>query len=139
MNKSKYLYFNSRDEFFRVDVSKIIYFEGDGNYTNFILNNNQRGTVLMNLSQMQTVLSDSLKEDASIFARIGKRFIINLNYVYHIEVLKQRLTLSDGEAFSYQLTISKEALKKLKEMYIAYIAGNQSISGIIKETNNDNQ
>lgn len=137
MNKQKYLYFNSRNEFFRVDVSKIIYFEGDGNYTNFILNNNQKGNVLMNLSQMQNVLSDSLKEEASIFARIGKRFIINLNYVYHIEVLKQRLTLSDGEAFSYQLPISKEALKKLKEMYIVSITGTKSISEIIKENNNN--
>lgn len=137
MNKLKYLYFNSRDEFFRVDVSKIVYFEGDGNYTNFILNNNQKGSVLMNLSQMQTVLSDSLKEDASNFARIGKRFIINLNYVYHIEILKQRLTLSDGEVFSFQLPISKEALKKLKEMYIASIAGTKSISDIIKENNNN--
>lgn len=136
MNKIKYLYFNSRDEFFRVDVSKIIYFEGDGNYTNFILNNNQKGTVLTNLSQMQTVLSDSLKEDASIFARIGKRFIINLNYVYHIEVLKQRLTLSDGETFSYQLPISKEALKKLKEMYIGSIVGTKCISEIIEGNEN---
>lgn len=137
MNKTKYLYFNSRDEFFRVDVSKIIYFEGDGNYTNFILINNQKGTVLMNLTHMQTVLSDSLKEDASIFARIGKRFIINLNYVYHIEVLKQRLILTDGETFSYQLPISKEALKKLKEMYIVSITGTKSISEIIKENNNN--
>ena len=75
----------------------------------------------MNLSQMQAVLSENLKEEASIFARIGKRFIINLNYVYHIEVLRQKLTLSDGKAFAYQLPISKEALKKLKDMYISSI------------------
>lgn len=33
MNKTKYLYLNSRDEFFRLDISKIVYFESDGNYT----------------------------------------------------------------------------------------------------------
>lgn len=30
----RFLYLNSRDEFFRVDISKIVYFEADGNYTN---------------------------------------------------------------------------------------------------------
>ena len=37
----------------------------------------------MNLSQMQTVLIKNLKESISTFTRIGKRFIINLNFVYH--------------------------------------------------------
>ena len=86
----------------------------------------------MNLAQMQQVLSDSLKESASIFARVGKRFIINLNYVYHIAVLRQMLILSDGEVFAYQLNISKEALKKLKEIYVAsignHIADNNNIT-----------
>ncbi|MBU3853779.1 MAG: LytTR family transcriptional regulator DNA-binding domain-containing protein, partial [Candidatus Paraprevotella stercoravium] len=63
-----------------------------------------------------------------IFARIGKRFIINLNYVYHIEVLRQKLTLSDGEVFAYQLPISKEALKKLKDLYVTSITGKKSAS-----------
>ena len=123
----KYLYFNSRDEFYKVDISKIVYFEADGNYTNFVLCNKLKGVVLMNLSQMRTMLSESLKEEASIFARIGKRFIINLNYVYHIEVLRQKLTLSDGEVFIYQLPISKEALKKLKDLYVISITGKKSV------------
>ena len=27
------VYFNSRDKLIRIDIQKIIYFEGDGNYT----------------------------------------------------------------------------------------------------------
>lgn len=64
MNKTKYLYLNSRDEFFRVDISKIAYFESDGNYTNIILNNKMKATVCMNLAQMQEVLNENLKEGA---------------------------------------------------------------------------
>lgn len=122
MNKTKYLYLNSRDEFFRVDISKIVYFESDGNYTNIILNNKMKATVCMNLAQMQEVLNESLKEGARIFARIGKRHIINLSYVYQIAILRQRLVLSDGENFEYHLSISKEALKKLRDMYISNIS-----------------
>jgi len=115
----KFLYLNSRDEFFRVDISKIVYFEADGNYTNIILSNRVRGVVCMNLSQMQAVLSENLKESASIFARIGKSHIINLNYVYQIAIVRQKLVLSDGENFEYTLSVSKDALKKLRELFIS--------------------
>lgn len=118
MNKPQFLYLNSRDEFFRVDISKIVCFESDGNYTSFVLANKQKGTVCMNLAQMQKVLSASLKENASIFARIGKRYIINLNYVYQIAILRQKLVLSDGENFDFTLSLSKESLKSLRKMYI---------------------
>lgn len=118
MNRTKYLYLNSRDEFFRVDISKIVYFESDGNYTNIILNNRMKGTVCMNLAQMQQILTDNLKEQSAIFARVGKRHIINLSFVYQIAILRQKLTLSDGENFEYQLSVSKEALKKLRDMYV---------------------
>lgn len=119
MNKTKYLYLNSRDEFFRVDISKIVYFESDGNYTNIILNNKVKGTVCMNLAQMQSILSESLKDAAGIFARVGKRHIINLSFVYQIAILRQKLTLSDGENFEYQISVSKDALKKLRDMYVS--------------------
>lgn len=119
MNKLKYIYLNSRDEFFRIDITKIVYFESDGNYTNIILNNKMKTTVCMNLIQMQSVLGENLKNAAGIFARIGKRHIINLTYVYQISILRQMLVLTDGENFEYQINVSKDALKKLREMYIA--------------------
>ena len=121
MNRSKYLYLNSRDDFFRVDISKIVYFESEGNYTNIILNNKMMATICMNLARMQEILNRSLNDDAAVFARIGKRHIINLTYVYHIAILRQILVLSDGENFEYQLQISKDALKRLRDMYVSDI------------------
>lgn len=122
MERSKYLYLNSRDEFFRVDISKIVYFESDGNYTNIMLNNRMKGTVCMNLAQMQAILADRLKEEAGVFARVGKRHIINLTYVFHIAILAQKLVLSDGENFEYRVSVSKDALKKLRDMYVTRTA-----------------
>ena len=114
----KFLYLNSRDELFRMDASKLVYFEADGNYTNFVLSDKVKGSVCMNLSEMQKVLVECLKDEAKGFARIGKRHIVNLAYVYQISVLRQRLVLSDGEVFAYALNISKDALKALKDMYV---------------------
>lgn len=119
----KFLYINSRDELYKLDISKVVFFEADGNYTSFVLCLDKlKGAVCMNLAQMQSLLNISLKEEASNFARIGKRYIVNLNYVYHIAVLSQKLVLSDGEHFAYQLSVSREALKALKEKYVVLIS-----------------
>lgn len=115
--KNVYLYLNSRDELLRIDIGNIIYFEADGNYTNIVLANRLKGVVCMNLARMQQVLNENLKEQAAIFARIGKKYIINHTYVYQVNVLRQKLVLSDGRNFAFSLDVSKEALKTLKELY----------------------
>ena len=116
---TNYLFLNSRDELLRIDISKIVYFEADGNYTYIILTNKLRPTIGINLAQTEKLLNERLRERSRIFARIGKRYIINLNYVYQINVLKQRLVLSDYTNFAFQLEVSKEALKKLKEIFLS--------------------
>lgn len=113
-----YLYINTRDELIRLDCTKIVYMEGDGNYTNIVLVNKQKTSVCMNLSEMQRLISESLRERASIFARVGKRFIVNMNFVYKIQPVHQSLILTDGVNFAFKLGISKEALRKLKEIMV---------------------
>ena len=83
--KDVYLHINSRDEFLRINIAKIVYFEADGNYTHIVLANQLRGVVGMNLGQMW-----------------------------------QFLVRSDGEHFAYQLSVSKNALKRLKDAYVSF-------------------
>lgn len=118
MQRDKYLYINSRDDLLRIDISKIIYFEADGNYTNIILSNKLKGVVSMNLLQMQKLISDTLKDKATIFVRLGKKYIVNHTYVYHINIPYQKLTLSDGLNFVFSLEISKDALRQLKDLLV---------------------
>lgn len=117
---TEYLYINTRDELLRIDCSKIVYMEGDGNYTHIVLVNKMKASVCMNLSEMQRLISENLRERASIFARVGKRFIVNLNFVYQINILRQSLTVTDGVHFAFQLGISKEALRQLKTIMVEH-------------------
>jgi DNA-binding LytR/AlgR family response regulator len=110
------LIFNSRDELLRIDVPRIVYFEADGNYTYIVTSNKLKSAVCMNLGQMEDVLAQRLKEKKTLFARIGKKYIVNLSYVYRINPLKKQLVLTDFTDFSFQLELSKEALKSLKEI-----------------------
>lgn len=113
-----YVFFNSRDELQRIDISKIVYFEADGNYTNIMMINKLRATIGMNLGEMEKSLAAQLGDDAKIFMRIGRGFIINLNYIYSINVLKQQLILSDYDHFAFQLGVSKDALRKMKDLVL---------------------
>lgn len=112
------IFFNSRDNLLRLDVGRIAYFEADGNYTTIVTKNKLKVQVGVSLSSMEKALSEQLKEKASVFMRIGKRFIINREYVFNIDCAHQRLVLTDMETFVYSLSISKDALKKMKELFI---------------------
>jgi DNA-binding LytR/AlgR family response regulator len=118
MTNKDWLFLNSRDDLLRIDMAEIAFFEADGNYTNIMMTNKMKCTVGMSLGKMENVLSERLKGKVMYFARIGKRYIINLNMVFQINVLKHRLILSDFHQCAYSLDISKDALKKLKELMI---------------------
>lgn len=112
----KYIYFNSRDELIRLSINSIVYFESDGNYTNVITINKLRSTVGMNLGEMEKALASQLGSVSTIFIRIGKRYIVNRNFIYKLNIQKQMLVLSDLMHFAFQLSISKEALKSMKQL-----------------------
>ncbi len=113
-----YVFFNSRDELQRIEVSKIVYLEADGNYTDIVMVNKLRAAVCMNLGEMEKALATQIGDESKHFMRIGKRFIVNLRYVYSINVLKQQLVLSDYDHFAFQISISKDALRKMKELML---------------------
>jgi DNA-binding LytR/AlgR family response regulator len=112
------LIFNSRDKLLRIDVSKIVYFEGDGNYTYLVTANKHKVCLSINLAHTEEALASQLGEKAKRYMRIGKRFIVNMSYIYQVDIQKQVLMLSDCDHFLFQLPVSKEALKTVKELVI---------------------
>lgn len=114
----KYIFFNSRDELVRVNVANIVFFESDGNYTNLYTTNKMRSTIGITLGSMEKALASQLGAQASVFVRIGKRFIVNKNFIYKVNIPKQSLALSDCDRFLFQLKVSKEALKTLKQLIV---------------------
>ena len=116
--KQQRLYFNSRDRLIRLDIHRIVYFEGDGNYTYIVTANKQKVCITLNLAHTEEALASQLGESAKSFMRIGKRFIVNMSYIYQVDIQKQVLMLSDCEHFLFQMPVSKEALKTVKELVI---------------------
>jgi DNA-binding LytR/AlgR family response regulator len=116
----KTLIFNSRDELLRVQLSRIVYIESDGNYTTLTLSNRDKHLLGINLTAFQKLIESQLGPSAEQFIRIGKSLIINREYIYCINLIKQKLILA-GADFEHTFTIpaSKESLKSLKALLVA--------------------
>lgn len=107
-----YLVISTKTELVRIAPERIVYISSDGNYSTIVQTDNECRMVSYQLGQIEKVISDQLSE--SPFIRIGKSLIINSDYIYHINISKQKLTLSDVKTFSHTLSASKEALNELK-------------------------
>lgn len=110
----EYIYFNSRDELLRLRITEIAYFESDGNYCNVVTANKLRSPIGMNLTNLEHALDKQLGNEVTTFIRIGKRFIVNKRYICKVNIPKQRLVITDYDRFTFQLPISRDALKQLK-------------------------
>lgn len=112
------LYFNTRDELIKVKLDKVAYFEADSNYCHVVFIHGEKATLLTSLVNMEQLLSERLKGENPMFVRIGKRYIVNIQYIFQINIPRQRLMLTDFETSDViELAVSKEALKNLKQLY----------------------
>lgn len=125
-NRDQYLYFNFRDQFLRIDVSKIVFFESDGNYTYVNTRDNVKTILGINLLRVENILKRRSLAGLKDFVRIGKRYIINIEYVNKINILGQKLVLSDNSTFAHELSISKEALKSLRDIFVGNIVSDSN-------------
>lgn len=114
--KQHLVYFNSRDKLIRLDMQKIVYFESDGNYTYIVTTNKLKICLTMNLSNTEKAVATQLGKVAHQFMRIGKRFVVNMNYIHQVDIQKQALIVSDWDQFVFKLPISKEALREVKDI-----------------------
>lgn len=109
--------FNTRDELIKVDIDKMVYAMAEDNYVHMYFRNGQSVMVCMTLQSLeQLILSVITKDKTGVYTRISRRYIVNNNYIMHINLLKQQLVLSDLDAVKpITLSVSKEALKVLKQ------------------------
>ncbi len=113
--------FKTRDELFKVNMEKLVYAMADDNYVHLYFHNKQSIMICMTLQTLEKmILNMSLKNDKLMFIRIGRKYIINHQYIAQINILKQQLVLSDWDTMSpIILNASKEALKTLKQTITA--------------------
>ena len=99
----------------RIPCSKLVHITADGNYANVVTQDNRSSLVPLQLGQIEDLIADQLGDDyAGKFLRLGRSLIINMDFVYSINVTKQRIILSDCNGCYHELSASKDVLTKVK-------------------------
>ena len=68
------------NELVRVYPERIVYISSDGNYSVMVLHDKTEHLFSFNLSHFQQIIEKQMREEASLFIRIGKSLIINREY-----------------------------------------------------------
>ena len=101
-------------ELLRIPAHRLVYISADGNYSEVVTQDNRKRIVSFQLGQIEDMIGDQLGDEGSNFIRLGRGLIINLDFVYLVDVAKQALILSDCTSCYHELTASREVLIKLK-------------------------
>lgn len=108
---------NSRDELFVLDLDKVAYIQASGNYSRIVYIGGMQMMITLGLSKLEGMIKMIVPKDCrSPFVRLGRSLLVNQTYLTHINVLKQRLTLSDNQEHSYVLDVPKALLKAYKDL-----------------------
>ena len=108
---------NSRDELFVLDLDKVAYIQASGNYSRIVYIGGMQMMITLGLAKLEGMIKMIVPKDRrSPFVRLGRSLLVNQTYLTHINVLKQRLTLSDNQEHSYVLDVPKALLKAYKDL-----------------------
>lgn len=114
MITGKQILLSKGTELLRVPASRLMFVSSDGNYSNIVTADGRSRLVSFQLGQIEDLIGEQLSDDAELFIRLGRGLIINMDYIYLIDIAKQQLILSDCAGSWHELGASKEALTKLK-------------------------
>lgn len=68
------------------------------------------------LGQVEDIIGTQLGSDGRNFVRLGRGLIVNIDFVYHIDITKQRLVLSDCDGCYYDIPAPRDVLIQLKAL-----------------------
>lgn len=99
----------------RVSANDILAIKAAGNYCFIYLTDGNEQLITYQLGQVEQMISQQLGSAAATFIRIGRGIIINQEYLFLINLPKQRLVVRSFCNVQKEFTSSREALRELKQ------------------------
>ena len=111
---SRFITISKGTEFLRIPADHLVFISADGNYSNVVTRDGKSALVSFQLGQVEDLIGDQLGDSGGQFIRLGRGLIINIHFVYRIDIATQQLVLSDCNGCYHELSASREVLIKLK-------------------------
>lgn len=84
--KGQYIIISKGTELVRVPLDCLMYVEADGNYSKIVTKDGRERLVLLQLGQVEDLIADQIDEFEGEILRLGRKYIINLNYIHVIDI-----------------------------------------------------
>lgn len=110
----KHIIISKGTELFMIPARRLVYISSDGNYSNAVTQDGRSILLSYQLGQLEDIISDQLSDTGFDFIRLGRKLIVNMDYVHYIDIARQQLILSDCVSCRHELNASREVLVKLK-------------------------
>lgn len=109
---------NNRDELNLIDLDQVACIQACGNFSNVMYIDGNKIMVSVGLSQIEVLIQVAINRNNLIntFVRLGRSVIVKNKFFSQINVIKQKVTLSDKGRHVYQLTVPKNLFKSYKEL-----------------------
>lgn len=111
---SRFITISKGTEFLRIPADHLVFISADGNYSNVVTRDGKSALVSFQLGQVEDLIADQLGDGGGQFIRLGRGLIINIHFVYRIDIATQQFVLSDCNGCYHELSASREVLIKLK-------------------------
>ncbi len=106
--------FNMYGELYRIDLEKVMYFQSDDHYTHVYFLSGFHCLIPFGLSKVEAAIDDAM-EEGKYHLRMGRKFIINLKAVFHVNAIKQTVFLFDDNGTIITIHLPKPVLRSLME------------------------
>lgn len=108
--------FGSREEFYLINPNAVMYFQADDHYAHVFYTTGKTFMLPIGLSKVEQRISEQLGKH-SPFVRMGRKYLVNISYLYYISTSKQTVKLVDAQGKSHVLHVAKEALLKIVDSF----------------------
>ena len=115
------IYLTAYNELFIIDSEQLLYLEADDHYTIVNYTSGAKFMVPFGLSRVEAAISDAFsaeternpKAQSRYIIRVGRKFMLNMNRIFHISTMKQVVVLVDEHGENHSLHLPKPILRTL--------------------------
>ena len=112
----KYITISTKTELLRVPSERLMYVTSDGNYSYIYTQDGLSRLVSLQLGQIEDLILKQLGEEETPFVRLGKSLIVNRDFVFFIDISRQKIIVSDWKGNNTTLSASRQALVSFKSV-----------------------
>ena len=110
--------YSNLSEFYVLNFQDIIYCGVDDHYTHIYYDTGDSVMLPLALTKLEELLLES-PETTDTLVRVGRKYIVNVDYLVHVNVQKRTIDLRGKLGKYVKLKVSRSACQKLMDDYLS--------------------